>query len=89
MKKSESVSHSVVSNSWAAACQVPLSMEFSRQEYWKEWVAIPLSRGSSPSRGETWVSCIARGVFTIWANSEARVHLIIEHKNASAVVHRS
>ena len=29
--------HSVVPNSefpWTAACQVPLSMEFSRQEYW-------------------------------------------------------
>ena len=34
---SESVSHSVVSNSvtpWTVACQVPLPMEFSRQEYW-------------------------------------------------------
>ena len=33
----ESVSHSVVSDSataWAVACQAPLSMEFSRQEYW-------------------------------------------------------
>ena len=30
-------------------CQVPLSMKFSRQEYWRilEWVAIPFSRGSS------------------------------------------
>ena len=35
--ESESVSHSVVSNSvtpWTVACQVPLPMEFSRQEYW-------------------------------------------------------
>ena len=34
---SESVSHSVVSDSatpWTVACQVPLPMEFSRQEYW-------------------------------------------------------
>ena len=28
---------------WTAACQAPLSMGFSRQE----WVAIPFSRGSS------------------------------------------
>ena len=31
------VSHLVVSNSvipWTVACQSPLSMEFSRQEYW-------------------------------------------------------
>ena len=37
--KSESVSHSVVSNSvipWTVALQAPLSMEFSRQEYWSE-----------------------------------------------------
>ena len=26
--------------------QVSLSMEFSRQEYWMEWIAIPFSRGS-------------------------------------------
>ena len=33
-----SVSHSAVSDSlrplWTAVCQAPLSMEFSRQEYW-------------------------------------------------------
>ena len=31
------LSHSVMSNSvtpWTVACQAPLSMEFSRQEYW-------------------------------------------------------
>ena len=32
------ISHSVVSNSivtpWIVACQAPLSMKFSRQEYW-------------------------------------------------------
>jgi len=37
--ESESVSHSVVSDSfvipWTVACQIPLSMEFSRQEYWR------------------------------------------------------
>ena len=51
------VSHSVMSDSvtpYAIAHQAPLSMEFSRQEYWSEkkkkileWVAIPFSRGSS------------------------------------------
>ena len=30
----ESVSVSVISISWTVARQVPLSMEFSRQEYW-------------------------------------------------------
>ena len=37
--ESQNVSHSVMLNSanlCSVACQVPLSMEFSRQEYWKE-----------------------------------------------------
>ena len=36
-KKSESVSHSVMSDSaipWTVTRQAPLSMEFSRQKYW-------------------------------------------------------
>ena len=35
------------------------------------WVAIPFSRGSSWSRDQTHVSCIAGRFFTIWANREA------------------
>ena len=34
-----------------------------------EWVAISFSRGSSPPRDQTWVSCIAVGFFTNWATS--------------------
>ena len=34
-----------------------------------EWVAIPLSRGSSQPRNRIWVSCIAGRFFTIWATS--------------------
>ena len=30
-----------------------------------EWVAIPFSRGSSLSRDQIWVSCVAGRVFTI------------------------
>ena len=37
-----------------------------------EWVAIPFSRGSSWTRDQTWVSCIAGRFFTIWATREAR-----------------
>ena len=33
-----------------------------------EWVAIPFSRGSSPPRDQTQVSCIAGRFFTIWAS---------------------
>ena len=30
-----------------------------------EWIAIPISRGSSRPRDQTWVSCIAGEFFTI------------------------
>ena len=36
-----------------------------------EWVAYPFSRGSSPPRNQTRVSCIAGGFFTNWAVREA------------------
>ena len=40
-----------------------------------EWVAYPLSRGSSQPRNWTCVSCIAGGLFTNWAIRE--VHALI------------
>ena len=51
--------------------QAPLSMEFSRQEYWSG-VAISFPRGSSQPRDQTWVSCITGRFFIIWATREAR-----------------
>ena len=45
------------------------STEFSRQARILEWVAIPLSRGSSQPRDQTQVSLIA-GFFTSWAMRE-------------------
>ena len=39
--ESESVSHSVLSDSasaWTVGCQAPLSIEFSRQEYWSAYL---------------------------------------------------
>ena len=39
-----------------------------------EWVAIPFSRGSSQTRDQTQVCCIAGRFFTIWATRED--HLI-------------
>ena len=41
---------------WTVACQVPLSMGFSRQEYWSGLVAMPFSRGSSQPRDLSHVS---------------------------------
>ena len=35
-----------------------------------EWIAIPFSRGSSLSRGWTWVSCVAGRFFNVWAIRE-------------------
>ena len=37
-----------------------------------EWLAFPFSRGSSPPRDWTQVSCIACGFFTSWATREAQ-----------------
>ena len=64
----ESESHSVVSDSLR-----PHGLELPRllcpilQARILEWVAVPFSRGSSPPRDWTWVSCIAGRFFTIWA----------------------
>ena len=47
-------------------CQAPLSMWFSRQEYWSG-LPVPFSRGSSQPRDQTGVSsisCIAGRFFT-------------------------
>ena len=41
-----------------------------------KWVAIFSSRVSSQPRDETWVSCIARGLLTVWANREVIVSLV-------------
>ena len=72
------VSHSVMSNSvwppWTVALQAPLSMGYSRQQYWS---GLPFSSlgGSSRSMDQTWVSCITGGFFTIWATREALASL--------------
>ena len=55
---------------WTVAHQAPLSMEFSRQEYWS---GLPFpSPGDLPDPDGTRVSCIAGGFFTTWATTEAR-----------------
>ena len=59
--QSESVSRSAVADFLQnVVCQVPLSMEFSRQEYWSGWV-------SSRPRNRTQVFYITGRFFTIWA----------------------
>ena len=58
---------SMVSNSlgppWTVTHQAPLSMGFSRQEYWTG-LPCPPARWSSQRRDRNWVSCIAGRFFT-------------------------
>ena len=46
-----------------------------------EWVAVPLSRGSSQPKDWTQISCNAGGFFTIWATREAPNTYISINKN--------
>ena len=57
---------------WTIACQVPLSMGFSRQEYWSGLPCPPPEELPDPGiKPVSYVSCIARGVFTNSATWEA------------------
>ena len=67
-KKSESVSHSVVSNSSRpdGLCRLPdFSVHGILQARIPEWVAIPFARGSSQPSDQTRVSCVAGRFFTV------------------------
>ena len=55
------VSDSVTSST--IACKAPLSMEFSRQEYWSVLLCLPPEDLLNPGI-ETYISCIAGGFFT-------------------------
>ena len=60
---------------WTVACQAPLLMGFSRQEYW----SMSSSKGSYQPRDRTQVSCapaLARGFFTTNATWEAPFSVI-------------
>ena len=59
------VSHSAVSDSFVTQWTVGSSVHGILQAEILEWVAIPISRGSSQPRDQTWVSCIAGRFFTI------------------------
>ena len=56
--------------SWTVACQAPLSMGFSKQEYWVDCHAS--SRGSSQPKDRTWVFCMPCGFFHHWATWEVQ-----------------
>ena len=70
---SESVSHSVVSNSlWPHGLYSPPGSSAHGIIQARIWVAIPSSRGSSWPRDRTRLSCIVGRFFTIWAIREAQ-----------------
>ena len=52
---------------WTVVCQAPLSMGFSRQEYWRGWPCPPPR--IFPIRSRIRVSCIAGRFFTLRATS--------------------
>ena len=56
---------------WTRARQAPLYMGILQARV-LEWVAMPVSRGSSRPRARTWVSCICRRFFTTSTTWEAR-----------------
>ena len=63
---------------WTAAHQAPLSMGFSRQEYWSGLPFPP--PGDLPDPGikpESQVSCIGRQVLYHWATWEARITFLL------------
>ena len=65
---------------WTVACQAPLPMGFSRQEYWSGFLWPPL--GTFPTQGLNLGLLHFRKIFffflTIWATREA--HLQVKHK---------
>ena len=78
-----SVTHSCLILLQPHGLQAPLSMKFSRQEYWMgiyiyTWVAMSFSRRSSQPRDRTQVSCTSGGFFTYWATREG---LLIPNTN--------
>ena len=52
-----------------------------------EWVAFFFSRGSSRTRDQTWVSCIASRFFTVWATMEALYVYIYIHTHIHIHIH--
>ena len=50
--------------SWTVALQAPLSMEFSRLEYWS---GCPFPSPGDLPKDQTWVFCAISRFFTVWS----------------------
>ena len=59
---------------WTVAHQFPLSVGFSRQEYWSG-LPFPSPGESSQPRDQTQVSCIAGRHFNLWATRAAHIFI--------------
>jgi len=66
---------------WTVAHQVPLSMEFSKLEYWSTLPFPSLRDLSSWHRGRTQSLALTGGFFTIWATREAPIWLVVLFKS--------
>ena len=72
----------VVQSSFPALCHpMDYTLHGILQASILEWVAVPLSGGSSESRDWTQVSRIADGVFTWWATREAQTDINVRQKS--------
>ena len=81
LRESESISHSVLSDSlWHHG----LSMGFSRQEYWSGW-PLPSPGNLSDPKNLTCISCITGRFFIIWATREAnkKLHSTFQTQNCT------
>ena len=71
--------HPTMSSSVTTCSFCPQSFPASRSfpMSWLEWVAIPVSGGSSQPRDGIWISCIAGRFLTIWDTGEVCIILLI------------
>ena len=69
-----SVSVQLLATPWTVAHQAPLSMEFSKQEYWSD------SRESHGPRHQTCISCISRWILNHYTTREAPFSFIGYYK---------
>ena len=75
--ENESVSQScpTLLTPWTAAHQAPLSMKFSKQDYWSG-LLCPCPGNLPDPRSWTWVSCITGRFFTVWAARKAPLFVL-------------
>ena len=70
---------------YGTVAQAPLSMEFSRQDYWSG-LPFPSPGGSSQPPDQTCVSCIGRSILYHWATREALKELTFTVKSKLGIL---